>query len=528
MSLAIVLCLFVSAASRSTWGKENDDTSMKVEALRAQYESLVKYTDFSSFSRRMQAIRDLGKLRCPAARDLLMQIVERAKAIDDRVVAIITVGPLLDAKAAARLGKLVARRPTDVLVEVLGESYAQIEDPEALTWLCGSALKAKRSTMEAALNAQYVHGDARAIDRIREIYVEYAPRKKGMAIAYAAVHALGSIGGPKVRSFLFKAAAHDDWRIRLASADVMARQKPFDEVIVGGALTHLLVDDEPAVRQAAAASIARAKLDEMVPELAALLQDPNTRTRAVAHEGLRHISGKDIGFDPKDWISWWKNRSADDFLPKGSSSVATYYGVGVNSDRLLFIVDLSGSMAFPWGKDDTRIDVARGELERVLTRLPPRKGGPERLGPPTLFNLIVFSDTVKAWRKGETEASAETVKKALSWVTKTFDDPTGGTFMHAALEKAFKENPKIDTIFLLTDGLATDGTPIVPEAILASVNVWNRYRRVVIHTVALTLEELDPSNQRKRELKEIKKFMRQIATLTGGESRVVSKPPKKR
>ncbi len=523
----VVLSLF--ACVRGTaWSGENRALAAQVEALRTQYESLLKFRDFSSFSKRMQAIRDLGNVRCPASRDLLVRIADKAKLIDDQVVAIISVGPQLDTKCAKKLGTIVGRRPTDVLVEVLGESYAQIEDKSALTWLATEALEGRRSTVEAALSAQYVHGDARAVQRVRDVYARYAPHKKHVAIAYAAVRALGSIGGQRVRPYILRAAGHADWRIRLACADVLARQKPFDEVNIAPTLTKLLNDDEQVVRQAAAQGIGLAKLAEMVPEVAALLVEPNTRTRAVAHEVLRSISGKDIGFDPEDWINWWNNRSAEVALPKGSSSVATYYGVGVNSDRLLFIVDLSGSMAFPWGQDDTRIVVARDELTRVLKRLPPRKSGPERLGPPPLFNLIVFSDKVKAWRKGETEATGESVDQALQWVSKNFEAPRGGTYMHAALEKAFRENPRIDTIFLLTDGLATDGTPIVPEAILASVNIWNRYRRVVIHTVALTLEELDKTGQPKRDLAEIKKFMRQVATVTGGESRVVTKPPRKR
>ena len=215
-------------------------------------------------------------------------------------------------------------------------------------------------------------------------------------------------------------------------------------------------------------------------------------------------------------------------LPKSSSSVPTYYGVNVHSDRLLFIVDLSGSMAFPWGRDDTRIAVARDELKKVLTNLAPEKNGAALEGPATLFNVIVFSDQVSSWRKGEAVATRKNVAEALEWVTKTFEQPTGGTYMHAALEKAFAENPNVDTIFLLTDGLATDGEPIVPEAILASLNVWNRYRRVVIHTIALTLEELDPRGVPKRNLDEIKKFMRQIANLTHGECKIVTRPPTKK
>jgi hypothetical protein len=46
--------------------------------------------------------------------------------------------------------------------------------------------------------------------------------------------------------------------------------------------------------------------------------------------------------------------------------------------------------------------------------------------------------------------------------------------------------------------------------------------------VALTLETLDPNGVPERDLKEIKAFMKRVAAMTGGDSRVVSKLPKKR
>jgi HEAT repeat protein len=498
----------------------------EVATLAARYDDLLAYRDFLSFSQRMQVIRDLGKIPTPEAKAVLTRIFRKAELVDDKVVALISIGPQLDAGGAARMGALVARRAGPILVQSLGECYALLEDEAALTWLATAALRDKRrSTVEAALHAQYVHADPRATPRILELYAEHAPKREGMAIAYAAVRALGSIGGADARRFLLRAVGHADPRIRLAAADVMARQ-PLD-VNIQGALRQLLADDDPVVKRATARSVGEFRIAEVVPEVIEHLRDDLARTRAVAHEALCGISGKDLGFDPADWLRWWKHRDTTEGpLPKGSSSATTYYGLQMHSDRLLFIVDLSGSMAFPWGKDDTRIGVARKELERVLKGLAPAPGAPPRQGPPPLFNLITFSDKVRAWRTGEAKASAGTVASAVEWVTKVFAEPTGGTFMHAALERAFAENPHIDTIFLLTDGLATDGEPIVPEAMLASVNVWNRYRRVVIHTIALTLEDLDPRGVHETNLGEIKKFMKRVAAATGGESKIVTQPPK--
>ena len=354
---------------------------------------------------------------------------------------------------------------------------------------------------------------------LRKIFQEQSQRKRGADLAFGAVRALGAIGGPEVRTFLLRAVGNADFRVRLAAAEVMAAQEPMD-VNIRGALRKLLVDDEPVVRQVTAMTIGKTASDEvkeLIPELADRLEDAHIKTRDVAHRALKRLTDKDFGFDPAHWKSWWKNRSETPGpkKPAPSTSVSTYYGVNVHSDRLLFIVDLSGSMAFPWGQDTTRIDVAREELAKALTKLDPG----------TLFNIIVFSDKVKSWRKGAVLAKPDTVERALKWMDKVFKEPRGGTFMHAALERAFIENPRVDTIFLLTDGLATDGEPIVPEAILASVGTWNRYRRVVINTFALTLEDLDKKGMNEANLAQIKRFMQQLARLTDGQAKVVTDLP---
>jgi len=521
--LALGLGLLLTASAR-VHAKEADPADARATALAKEYDRLAKYTDFASFSERMAAVRGLGELGTPAAQKVLLRIVRKSKRLDDEVVATMALGPKLDLETAHALAGFVQRRGGPVRIYALGMSYSLAADPAVLTWLSGKALESKDpGVLMAALDAQYLHAAPAALGQLQEIFAEQSKRRDGIDLAYGAVRGLGSIGAlggeaaGEVRRFLLRAVGHTDFRVRLAAAEVMPSQVPLD-INVRGAIRTLLKDDAPVVRQATAAAIGDAEIEEFVPELAEQLLDVHIKTRAVAHEALKRITDKDLGYDPAHWKGWFENRAENVGPVKAtpSTSVSTYYGVKVHSDRMLFIVDLSGSMAFPWGQDTTRIDVARAELSRVL----------KQLDPGTLFNMIVFADKVKAWRKAETLATADTVESALKWMNKVFKEPRGGTYMHAALERAFRENAKIDTIFLLTDGLATDGEPIVPEAILASVNTWNRYRRVVIHTFALTLEDLDKKGLHERNLGEIKKFMRQLARLTGGTSKIVTDLPK--
>lgn len=500
------------------------DTPARI--LVREYDRLSKFEDFESFTQRMETLRALGKLETPEARQALLRIVRTSKRVDDEVLAIIALGPSLRRETAQELAGFVQRRGGVERVYALGAAYSLASNPHVLKWLAGEALSHKDpGVLLAVLEAQYVHANPEALPRLIELFEAHSERKRGMDLAYAAVRGIGSIGeeeGAKagdVRRFLIgRAVAHPDYRVRLAAADVMARQSIAD-LNVRGAIRTLLKDEVPVVREAAGTAVAGAGATEMIPFLADLLDDPHIKTRAVAHRALRKLTGKELGFDADHWRIWFEHRR-DDVGPRKatpSTSASTYYGVSVHSDRVLFIVDLSGSMAFPWGTDTTRIDIARAELAQVL----------EKLDPGTLFNIIVFSDKVRAWRKGEVLATPDTRKRALKWMEKAFKEPRGGTYMHAALEKAFSENRRIDTIFFLTDGLATDGAPSVPEAILASVSSWNRYRRVVIHTIALTLEKLDQKGMPAKHLAAVKKFMRQLARLTGGEAKVIMDVPPK-
>ncbi len=517
LPLAAMILLGVLGLALLAPAAAGDDPATQVKDLHARYEALQSKKGHTAFTARMDAIRDLAKLDHAAARKALLKIAGDSKVVDDRALAVLGLGRRLDLATARALAAIVAKRPVPVLVQALGDAFSGADGEAVLTWLATDALEhTSPAVAQAALDAQYAHADPRALKRAVALYDAWHEKRDGMAIAHAAVRALGSINGRPVRTFLLRAAEHADWRVRLAVADVMAWQQPYD-VNVRGTLKDLLTDDEPVVRQRAAASIGEARMEELLPDVAARLEDPHIKTRAVAHTALRALSHRDLGYDPRDWLLWWKRRSTTrgGLKPSPSSSVVTYYGVNVHSDRLIFVVDISGSMAMPRVAGKARIDVARRELRRALGNLDEK----------TLFNVIVFSDKVRAWRRGEVLATKANLVKARTWVDKALTDPQGGTYMAAALEKAFAENPRMDTVYLLTDGLASDGEPIVPEAILQSVGGWNRYRRVVIHTFALTLEDEFPDGLPDASLDPVKRFMRDLAKATGGTCTVVTKAP---
>jgi hypothetical protein len=69
-----------------------------------------------------------------------------------------------------------------------------------------------------------------------------------------------------------------------------------------------LRDNDPEIRRAALQSCGRKDKREVVPELLALLDDPEPITARMAEEGLTTITGEHFK-DPTEWKAWWKKRS---------------------------------------------------------------------------------------------------------------------------------------------------------------------------------------------------------------------------
>ncbi len=439
-------------------------------------------------------------------------IVKSTPPRDEKVVGILSMGRIGAPETMQMLLEYLERKPDPVYCQALARALAETKIDSVREWVARDALQTARpDVLRAALEAMAAIRIESAAPRIAEVYERHESKPRGLDIACAAVRALGSMGDTKI---LLTAVRHEDWRIRMAAADVLLADLPPAKECES-ALKLLFVDAAPGVRRAAAQSAGRAKLESATPELIGmLLKDPRLRGRHAAYSALRAISGRDFSHDAAAWKQWWKDRKSDE--EARTYTFARYYGMSVHSDRVVFIVDVSGSMNWPWRRDPKRIEVARRQLTRVVREMNKK----------TLFNLIVYSDKVRMWQKKEVEATAGNVAKALKWVGRTLVKPEGDTHTHAALKAAFAHNPEFDTIYLLSDGNPSDGDHVCAEGILAQVSVWNRHRRAAIHTIGLTLENLDRGMpiiaERPREMKA---FMNDLARLTGGACKIVTNPP---
>jgi HEAT repeat protein/uncharacterized protein YegL len=269
-------------------------------------------------------------------------------------------------------------------------------------------------------------------------------------------------------------------------------------------LLPLLDSSRWSERSAAINALGRIRHRDAVAPLIERVGKEEGRLLDETTRALFRITGLDIGAEVGYWRAWWKKAEATFRLPpivKGGMgvrkpmTVATYHDLPIVSKRIVFLLDVSGSMETQMktgrGGAGTRLEFCRWELRKTLERLPED----------VRFNIITFASVVRAWEKSVVEAKSGSKRRAGAFVDRQTAE--GGTNMAGALKVAFKDT-RADTYFLLSDGYPDGDT----EKILCWLREKNSSRRVIIHTFgvgkALTGD-----------------FLEKIAEMTGGEYRAL-------
>jgi len=263
------------------------------------------------------------------------------------------------------------------------------------------------------------------------------------------------------------------------------------EIRTPGAMValHALLDDpEYSVRAEALLAVAAARRPSSIPVLIKRLDKLSGTERVRTATELRLLTGEDHGAATGRWSKWWADsedgfempapedaRQADserDERRASNSTQSRFYGLDVSSERVCFVVDLSGSMNFRAKSGKTRLEILKSELDRFLEAYPSGR----------LFNLIFFGNDAEKWRSELTLMNDKARSEARAHV-RSLDAP-GATAIYNGLKAAF-EDQRVDTIYLLTDGGPSGGELDDIDEIIAEVRRWNSLRHLVIHSVAV-------------------------------------------
>jgi len=189
----------------------------------------------------------------------------------------------------------------------------------------------------------------------------------------------------------------------------------------------------------------------------------------------------------KDNLQVAKDNSKGKGTPKTSAS--GFAGIPVEGTRVVFVLDLSGSMQAPMdlggGSRAMRIDYAKRELLAAVNGL----------AEDAFFNLVTFNGNPEAetWSRKLVAASKRNRTRFAKYVDGL--RPNGGTNLWGGIARGLEikslvfgnhYETTVDEVFILSDGAPTVGEVIDPIEILRLVKEANRFNDVRINTVFIS------------------------------------------
>lgn len=291
-----------------------------------------------------------------------------------------------------------------------------------------------------------------------------------------------NIADPSFQRDIFKYARGKDAASRQGAAVALAELRTPEAI---DALHVLLGDREYAVRAEALQQVGNLHRKVSIPLLITRLSAENGQLSIDVASVLRLMTGLDYGRTPARWQAWWRAEGEAFQLPSYESALRTerqrnqraaegrtatsFYGLKVVSDRVCFVLDISGSM------QGANLSAAKRELSAALDQYP--EGD--------LFNIIFYSTDVFPWQDRLLAMNKRNRRASLEYVDR--QQANGGTAIFDALEAAF-EDSLIDTIYLLSDGNPTAGRIVEPDRIRSEIARWNSVRKLKIHCISLGMD----------------------------------------
>jgi HEAT repeat protein len=377
-------------------------------------------------------------------------------------------GAMTDDKSAAEI--YAALRSADPAVRaVMARALGRLKHASAADRL-SEPLKDKVLEVRAAA----LESVAERKDKSAEAILHREAQSSNEESAAIAISLLPAFPSDATIQLLLKLAGHHKPALAIPALEALGELHPADSFAVFDKA--LQAKDWP-LRVAAIRGLVKLRRKDSIDLLVNRIDKEDGRMLAEVVDALRGLTGKPFGYAPGQWKEWWTRAKEDFILPDKALAIAssqagmtTYHGVPVLSNRIVFLLDMSGSMSTETAGTETRMDQAKKELTRVLSQL----------NPAAQINMIFFDDKIQPWSKGLLPIKTH-LKEAQAVVAKVA--PRGQTNIFDSLDFAFSQK-EADTIYLLSDGDPTAGRIIDPDDILREIRRMNRLRQIVIHTIS--------------------------------------------
>ncbi len=252
-----------------------------------------------------------------------------------------------------------------------------------------------------------------------------------------------------------------------------------------------------------------------------------------AHELLVAMTGAVFPANqPDKWRAFWEAEKDKIVVTQkrepassGETVASGFCGIPVQGTRIVFVLDLSGSMDWPMDevgadgkkKRSVRIDFAKRELHRAM----------DAISPNASFNLVTFNgdDKAESWEKDLVIASEKNRTRFKKYVDGL--KALGGTNLWSGLEDALKIKSLVygnryataaDEIFVLSDGAPTVGDVQDPIEMLRLVQECNKFAQARINTFFIS-SATPPDQPTPKMSITPQELMRRMAEQNGGRFR---------
>jgi HEAT repeat protein len=430
---------------------------------------------------RVKLARTAGEALSPEALQTLLALLGDPHPRVRRE-AVKALSSAMDPGAVELVGRAATKGATEEVRAGAAETLGRIKSTSSVEPLKAALRDPSPKVRACALGALQAMADPSTTGLVEERLKDPAP-----LVRAAAAEALAAVDPGRAAQHLPLCLADREIPVRIAAVECLPRIAPDQAVPT---VRRALADPAWPVRVAGIEMAEKLRRPETIPMLIERLGEEKGRLRGDLLRVLRRLSGREIGLDPSGWKIWWEAHGADfkcpDAAKDGASgplptTVASFCNVPLYSNRIAFVLDLSGSMRNTAdGKEEgpRKIDVVKAELHKAVRSFTPE----------TRFNIILLGSDAegrydvkdKVWMPrlapAVPEARERAVRFSASQVAK------GYTNIYDALLLAFQD-PDVDTVILLSDGGATRGTFVARHDIVDEMLEANRFRKIAIHTI---------------------------------------------